>query len=72
MVGPTRKETGCITYDLHESVSEGRRKFSFYEVWRHEADHVAHMKSPHVQVLLTRQSELIEGDILLDRLTLIS
>ena len=71
MVGPTRKEAGCITYDLHESATEGRRKFSFYEVWRSEADHAAHIKSPHVQVLLDRQSELVEGEILLDRLTLI-
>ena len=29
MVGPTRKEAGCITYDLHVSASEGVRKFSF-------------------------------------------
>lgn len=72
MVGPTREEAGCVAYDLHESMSEARRQFSFYEIWRSEADHAAHMKSPHVRVLLMRQSELVDGDILLDHLTLIS
>lgn len=47
LVEQTRKEKGCINYDLHESADDAR-KFVMYENWESEADLDAHSKSPHL------------------------
>lgn len=48
LVEETRKEKGCINYDLHESVEDARR-FVMYENWESDADLDAHSKSPHLR-----------------------
>ena len=57
LVAPTRKEPGCINYDLH-AASDGAGKFLFHENWTNQAALDAHLKSPHVQALLPRVDEL--------------
>jgi quinol monooxygenase YgiN len=57
LLAPTRKETGCVNYDLHSS-REDPAKFLFYENWTGQAALDAHMQSPHVQNLLPRVNEL--------------
>ena len=42
LVGPTRKEDGCLTYDLHRS-AEGPSAFLLDEVW---ASREAHSATP--------------------------
>jgi quinol monooxygenase YgiN len=42
-----RKEKGCISYDLHESVAEPN-KFVMIERWETQADLDAHGQAPHV------------------------
>ena len=37
LLDPTRAETGCISYDLHES-GEEPGLFLFYENWKSQAD----------------------------------
>ena len=71
MVAPTRLEVGCATYNLHEQQAGGECEFSFYEIWLSEADHAAHVKTAHVRALLARQHELVEGEIVIEPLTLI-
>jgi quinol monooxygenase YgiN len=57
LVAPTRKEDGCINYDLHGS-PEHPGRFLFHENWTSQAALETHLQSPHVQALLPRVSEL--------------
>lgn len=57
LVAPTRKETGCINYDLHIS-TETPAKFLFHENWTGKPALDAHMQTPHIQALLPRVDEL--------------
>ena len=57
LVAATRKEAGCLNYDLHVSAQDPS-KFLFHENWESQAAIDAHMKSPHVQALLPRVDEL--------------
>ena len=54
---PTRKEAGCINYDLHVAPDDPA-KFLFYENWTSEAHLNKHGETPHVQNLLRRMEEL--------------
>src|SRR5450631_911184 len=60
LVAPTRKEAGCINYDLHV-LPEDAGKFLFHENWTSKAHLDAHLKSSHIQVLLPRLDELCIG-----------
>lgn len=57
LVGPTRKEAGCLNYDLH-ILPENPVKFLFHENWTTKAALDAHLQAPHVQALLPRVGEL--------------
>jgi quinol monooxygenase YgiN len=46
LIAPTRKEEGCIQYDLHHSM-ENPSLFLLHEVWATRAHHTAHTKTPH-------------------------
>ena len=46
LVGPTRKEDGCITYDLYRS-ADGHSAFMLHEVWASREDHLRHTSTPH-------------------------
>ena len=60
LTGPTRKEAGCLNYDLHQS-SEDPGKFLFHENWTSKELLDAHLKSPHIAALLPRVDELCVG-----------
>ena len=60
LVAPTRKETGCINYDLHTS-PEDPAKFLFYENWTSKAALDAHLQNDHIKALLPRVDELAVG-----------
>lgn len=57
LVAPTRKEAGCINYDLHIS-PDNPAKFLFHENWTSKELLDAHLKSPHISALLPRVDEL--------------
>ena len=59
---PTRAETGCISYDLHQSQSDPAL-FVFYENWASQAALDAHFESPHLQAVLKLVPELVEGPL---------
>jgi quinol monooxygenase YgiN len=46
MVGPTRKEDGCLRYDLHRSV-DTPGALLLHEVWETREAHTEHTHSPH-------------------------
>lgn len=57
LVAPTRKEAGCLNYDLHASPDDPT-SFLFHENWTTKAALDAHLQSPHVKALLPRVDEL--------------
>ena len=60
LVAPTRKEPGCINYDLHVS-PDNPAKFLFHENWTSRAHLNAHLQNTHIQVLLPRLDKLCFG-----------
>ncbi len=46
LVGPSRKEEGCLTFDLHRSV-DTPGAFLLHEVWASRDAHSDHMHTPH-------------------------
>jgi quinol monooxygenase YgiN len=57
LLAPTRKEAGCVNYDLHQS-PEDSAKFLFHENWTNKAALDVHLQSAHVKALLPRVEEL--------------
>ena len=57
LIEPTRKEEGCMQYDLHEE-NEKPGHFVFYENWTSKAALDRHLASPHLSALLPRVPEL--------------
>jgi quinol monooxygenase YgiN len=58
MVAETRKEEGCVQYDLHISTQEPGR-FVFYENWTSEETLDRHSKSPHLTAFGKSAPELL-------------
>jgi len=46
LLGPTRKEEGCLQYDLHQD-NENPAVFLFYERWESRELWQVHMNSAH-------------------------
>jgi quinol monooxygenase YgiN len=46
LVTPTRREEGCLTYDLHRA-AEMPGTFLLHEVWASREHHTRHTKTPH-------------------------
>ena len=53
LVEPTRKESGCITYELLQN-REDPTDFTFVEEWQSGAAFDAHLSSDHVQQALPK------------------
>jgi quinol monooxygenase YgiN len=58
LIGPTRKEEGCLRYDLYRS-AEGPAAFLLYEVWESRAHHTAHTKTDHFTRWNARKDSLL-------------
>ena len=58
LIGPTRKEKGCLQYDLHAD-NENPAHFFFYERWASKEDLDAHSASPHLTAFGARSDELL-------------
>lgn len=46
LVRPTRREEGCLTYDLHRA-AEMPGTFLLHEVWASREHHTRHTQTPH-------------------------
>jgi quinol monooxygenase YgiN len=46
LVGPTRKEEGCLQYDLHAAADQPG-SYLLHEVWASREHHGAHTRTPH-------------------------
>jgi len=56
----TRKEKGCITYDLNHD-SQNTNRFVVYERWKSLAALERHMKTDHIKALLEVLPDLTTG-----------
>lgn len=46
LIGPSRKEVGCLTFELHGSVDQPG-SYLLHEVWASREAHSAHTHTPH-------------------------
>jgi quinol monooxygenase YgiN len=60
LLAPTRKETGCLNYDLHQAPDDPA-KFLFHENWTTKAALDAHLQSPQIKALVQRMDALCEA-----------
>lgn len=58
LVRPTRKEEGCLAYDLYRS-SDNPGDFLFYEVWVNREAHTLHTRTPHFLRWNARKDNLL-------------
>lgn len=59
-IAATRRESGCLAYDMHESVSAAGH-FVFVENWETRADIDRHMLEPHLQAFLAVAGACVES-----------
>lgn len=59
LVEPTRKESGCLCYNLHQS-KDDKTQFMFYEQWASKEALDAHGKTPHLQALGGKLKDRVE------------
>ena len=58
LVGPTRKEEGCLVYDLHRG-AELPGAYLLHEVWSSRDAHTAHTRTPHFLRWNARKDALV-------------
>lgn len=59
-IAATRREHGCLAYDMHESVSQPNH-FVFIECWE-QREHVdLHMQQPHLKSFLIAAGACVES-----------
>ena len=58
LVAPSRKDAGCLNYDLHRGLDDPAL-FLFHENWSSKAHLDAHLQKPDLQAVLTKVSQLV-------------
>ena len=58
LIAPSRKDAGCLNYDLHQS-SDNPALFLFHENWTSKALLDAHLAQPHLQTFLAKAGALL-------------
>ena len=61
LVGPTRKETGCISYQLLQNKSDPT-DFTCVEEWASDTAIDAHFTTPHLHEALSKAASLLASD----------
>jgi quinol monooxygenase YgiN len=59
-IAPTRKEKGCLAYDLNRD-AKSPTQYLLYERWENLASLEAHLKSAHITTLLMELGDLLAG-----------
>jgi quinol monooxygenase YgiN len=71
LIAPTRKESGCITYEMLQN-KENSREFTFVEEWQDEAALKAHFATDHIQKALGKFPDLLVEDLDVRRYVLVA
>jgi quinol monooxygenase YgiN len=62
VIAPTRAESGCINYDLHQS-TEDPSIFMLYENWKSKKELDEHLAMPYLKELLAKADDLLAKPI---------
>jgi len=71
LVEPTRKESGCIRYQLYRN-NQDPQDFAFIEEWADNAALERHLQTPHLRSAAAAFSLLAEGESFIGRYSLIA
>jgi quinol monooxygenase YgiN len=58
LVAPSRKDAGCLNYDLHQA-RDNPALFLFHENWTSKAHLDQHLQKPDLQAALARVGQLV-------------
>jgi quinol monooxygenase YgiN len=58
LVAPSRKDPGCVNYDLHQAVGTPT-SFMFHENWTSKALLDQHLQKPELQAVLARVGQMV-------------
>ena len=58
LVAPSRKDAGCLNYDLHQAL-DNPALFLFHENWASKAHLDQHLQKPDLQAVLARLGQLV-------------
>jgi quinol monooxygenase YgiN len=58
LVAPSRKDAGCLNYDLHQGL-DNPALFLFHENWTSKAHLDQHLQKPELQAVLARVGQLV-------------
>jgi quinol monooxygenase YgiN len=58
LVAPSRKDAGCLNYDLHQAL-DNPALFLFHENWTSKAHLDRHLQKPDFQAVLARVGQLV-------------
>jgi quinol monooxygenase YgiN len=58
LVAPSRKDAGCLDYDLHQA-TDNPTMFLFHENWTSKAHLDAHLQKPDLQAVLAKVAKLV-------------
>lgn len=58
LITPTRKEKGCLRYELHQNTADPT-DFVFIEEWDSHESIDQHMQTPHIQAALPRVGDFL-------------
>lgn len=61
-VAATRREEGCLAYDLYESADDSTT-FMFAERWRSNADLDGHLEQEHMKAFLAAAAAVLADEI---------
>ena len=65
LVGPSRRDPGCLQYDLHRALDDPAA-FVFLEQWETRRNWRAHMETPHLKEWQEAAGDLVEkADLML-------
>ena len=71
LIAPTRKEKGCILYELLQN-KENSREFTFVEEWQDDGALEAHFATDHIKNALKKFPELLAEDLDVRKYTLVA
>lgn len=71
LVAPTRSETGCINYDLHQSLDD-KTLFVLYENWVSKEDLDKHLAMPYLKDFLGKADGILAEPVEITLLEMIS
>ena len=62
LIAPTRVESGCVQYDLHED-NDVPGRFLFYETWESKEHLDRHLATPHLEAFKARMDDLLAAPL---------